>query len=151
LDQENESPLPSPRKAGRGWSARADRVRGRSGRGFTGPSSTVLTAGPPSPHGAGRRLLSHPQPSRPIPLAHFVPIFYLRAPGSATPLAIVDQHKMPPGRWKQLCATRSCHSLSLIMTLPFPDKPFCANLSTGQERTIPEAISGTPVQAVGTI
>jgi hypothetical protein len=56
MDQENESPLPSPREAGRGWSARTDRVRGRSGSGFTGPSSIRL-CGPvpffPSKQGEG--------------------------------------------------------------------------------------------------
>ncbi len=33
----------------------------------------------PSPHEAGRRLFPQPQHSRPIPFAHFVPVFYLRA------------------------------------------------------------------------
>jgi hypothetical protein len=79
MDQENESPLPSPREAGRGWSARTDRVRGLSGSGFTGPSSTVLTVGPPSPLEAGRRLFFHSKHSRLITFAHFVPVFYLRA------------------------------------------------------------------------
>ena len=79
MDQENESPLPSPREAGRGWSAVADRVRGCTESGFTGPSSTVLTAGPPTPHEAGRRHFFHPKHSRLITFAHFVPVFYLRA------------------------------------------------------------------------
>ena len=52
---------------------------GRSGSEFTSPSSTVLTAGPPSPHEAGRRLFFHPKHSRLITFAHFLPVFYLRA------------------------------------------------------------------------
>ena len=80
MDQENESRLPSPREAGRGWSARADRVRGplweRIHRPLIHPP---LRTGPPSPHEAGRRFFSHPKHSRLITFAHFVPVFYLRA------------------------------------------------------------------------
>ncbi len=84
MDQENESPLPSPREAGRGLKAL---LSGCSGPG-EGPLWERIhrplihppkRTGPPSPHGAGRRLFFHPKYSRLITFAHFMPVFYLRA------------------------------------------------------------------------